>query len=585
MKTEIIYNGVRIKDILTDGIDASPVKESTGVDQIGTRLIVEGTGVIHIATQDLRGVRYGDLADGLNDTISKLTKDRRPFTLKVGDSVVVNIQPGAAEPNAPAGTVTGFLNNMDIDHGPKPSVHVKAVLSGYSATISFRFEMVIPNCGDKAERLDPTGLINFRFWIAENIDYRTLLTTRTYSGRLRVAHKHISAHSFARMVILPTVPYGFRRRVVSLNESSDGLHLDFSVVDEEVYAVAPWFTFQGGGSIDWRGSFAVMTNNGVTSESEFNVELTGPKNVPKSQLIEIAFKVFLAKTHYLELYENDVHALFRRFSVSESLHENKIEVSSHILHSGAGSYLLGIDGFGEFMELGMPLGDLGIGYDPGYSNPALPTASLSGMFLSMLQTVCNPNKMPIVGTFVVLKGEPPETPLDDQQQPSQIVQKDEKARKKSMSQEKAMYIEYNQTSEYHQDSGIMALPVGTSSDNPKATFTNITLHQPTCIREIRTDATRTRYPPETAIIKSYFDANGILCTPLGPAKVEHITPQIAADKRTPIHRTLSSVLYGLERPPRSDETLSFGSLPYLADNPAVNGAHNQDLKEPKTLHD
>lgn len=590
MQTNIYYNDVSIVDILTDSITGEPVKDSTGVDQIGTRIVISGTGVVNTSPNfNLHGINISSLAGGINYLLARLTKDRRPLKIEIGGSTIIDIRPGAAEPNAPAGTITANLAEMDIEHGPKPHIEIRKIISGYSATIAFRFEVVIPNCGN--DQGSGSGLINFRFWVGDDIDCKTWLTRRTYTGRIRVAHKHISTHALARAVVIPPLQRGFKRSAIQLHESSDGLTLDFTVTDDEVYAAAPWFTGENMGATDWRGSYAIVSNDGVTCETEFSVELTGPKSTPKTRLLELAFKVFLLKTHYLDINtEQNGSAYLSVFAAREQLHENKVEVTARITHYSELKFLMNLFALGPTNELGKYLPDMGIGYDPDVAFHPGPTATLTGLFLSLLQTTCNPR------TMLQIVDQPPEKKPDtyqpeegdeEQPQPAQTdLQQDGGAEQGSTSHAKSMYLKYDMQSRYVEDSGLAAFALGTASDSPDRSVAIVTMHQPTAKREITIDAVRVNANPELPKLRTNWnDANGIKHTQIGQAIINASPPELAADGRRNICRARMRIVYAMDRPPRENESVPIGKLAYRGEQASVGlqAIRAQDFVDPSKL--
>src|SRR5262245_15067027 len=111
MQTEFTYNGVLVRDVLTNSVSHVPVKDSTGVDQIGVRVTYDCTGIVHASQETLtRGVAVQVLGEELPSLLMRLSKDRRAFQLRIGQMEFYDVRPGAAEPNAPRGTVTADLH-------------------------------------------------------------------------------------------------------------------------------------------------------------------------------------------------------------------------------------------------------------------------------------------------------------------------------------------------------------------------------------------------------------------------------------------------------------------------------------------
>lgn len=582
MQSRIVYNGVTISDVLTDTISHDVVKDSTGVDQAGVRVVGSFTGIVHVSAQNQIGKQVTPtLGTGLNDLLSSLTKDRRGFQMYVGSSLLYDVRPGAAEPNAPNGTVTADLDKMDINNGPTPSVTINKLVSGYSATIQFKIEFTTPNCGGGYAK-NNTGLVNFRFWIGEDIDCRTWLTSRTYMGRLRVAHKNVNPHALARQIAIPPQQRGFKREVISLSESEDGLHLDFTVRDQEIIAAAPWSPGGKFGAVDWNGVYQVSTSDGVRSIADITVQLTGPKGTSKEDLFFLAQKVVSQKIHMLDFLDLKSafagQAYLRHFGLKEVLQENVIEVSARLEHTGADAYAIGLFTPGKGATIGKPLGGLQIGFDDQVAYMPGQSATLTGMFLSVLQTPCSPAKMPQV------TDKPPKDYEQKYKEGSKEISPEKyipkyTVDKPSDSHLSAMYLHYALDSELIANSGRLALPTGAASSSTASSFAVVQLYRPTSIREIRLEATRVGLPPELPTPNvSFADSNQIQHVQIGDAAITSSAPQVSADARKLLYGSHMQIRYAMSRPPRTGETVAVGALPYR-----VSGANDPSRRLPAEI--
>ncbi len=577
MQTIAYLNGILIKDILTESIDHTPLKDETNVDQVGVAVTVVFSGVVHtsaidhmghkVAEVDINGIAR-DFAPGLSRLLQKLTKDRRRFTMKIGGQVLYDVIPGASDlPNSANSLQSGTL--VDIAHGPIPSVQVIKIISGLSASIRVSVKFVIPNC-DGQGKLAPSGLVNFRWWVFEDVDAGgSWLTTRTYTGRLRVAHKFISPHALARVVTVPPLQRGFKRKVVSWHESPDGLHLDFVYQDVEQIASAPWNRFAGVGATDWSGTLKMSSNTfGITGVAELDFHLSGPRGTSKLDLMDIAFRICQAKAKMFDFSpggKSFKQGFMEYFSMGESLHGNEISVQCRIMHTGsvvtgAGAGLLTL---GNDRVLGQPMGNLGINYDPEISFHPGPSAGVGGIFLSLLSTPCNPGSMPqIPASQIIKKGKEADLPATpDYSQSTGFLS--ESQSEASASQLEAMYLEYSLASEIFVNGGRIAMANGAAKDSKDPSLTMVNLHRPTAIREIRIDASRINSNPEIPTPNQPFkDANGIDHTPIDEAKISAVAPQVSADNRKLLFRTQVQMQYALSRPPGPNDRTAVGCVPY-----------------------
>jgi hypothetical protein len=564
-----------VRSVLTDSISHDPVKDGTGTDQIGTHVVLEGTAIIHVGQVDgLTGVKgsASTLAYSLDDALERLSKDRRPFRYLIGGIPMYDIRPGNVEPGTPTTAVTAQLDRMDISHGPKCSVTVLKVVSGYSATIRFRVEFTVPNLDGKSNRssLSQAGLLNLRYWVAEDLDSK-MMTSRTYQGVLRVLHKGISPHALARMAAIPPLQKGFKRRAISLHESADGLTLNFTFQDVEIEAAAPWSPYGGFGATDWNGSWSLSTSSpNIATISELQFSLEGPKSTHKNQLLFLAMKIVEAKTHAISLFSKGTissgtlygSAFLEQFSIREELAENQISVMCRIRHTASKEQLLRLFAPGGNLNFG-PLPPMGIGYDPDRAFAPNQTASLAGLFLSALQTPNYPASMP--------------TATGKSEKPVKTESKDSGGAASgggslgsggtavSPDHINAQYLDYLIHSEMHVSSGKIALATGASANSSAASAAIVNLHRPMAMRTIALEATRIDQPPVLPdFSKDFADSNGIAHKAYGEAVVGADTPQLSADDRRLLYRVNMSMQYSLSRPPKAGDSIPLGAVPYRA---------------------
>lgn len=584
MQTAFTYNSVLVKDVCTEFWDLSSEKESTGVDQIGIRGQLVLTGILHARykgdpfetpeSEDHSGVRLNNFRADLMGLLKSLSKDRRRFTLTIGGRTVFTVGPGAVDIAANGAGVSSnqerILDNMDLDNGPKVSVQVVKITGGVAAHIRFSINFLIPNCGSgSAGTSDPSGLVNFRFWIHEDINCRTWLTTRTYMGRIRVAHKNINPQRVARLVTVPALEDGFQRQVVRWDESADGLSLDFTFQDEEKIASAPWNRLANVGAIDWDGSLTASTGNtfGFTGNIDFRLRLTGPKTTSKADLIGIGMLVAESKARFFEAasalqQQNGALVLLEHLAVTEQLHENSIEISATIRHTG-GNIINGILSVGADQLLGKPMGNLGINYDPEKHFSPGQTAGTAGLFSSILQTPCAPARMPRPSGSPPPKPSTPSVPSQNSGQTSYSSGLQPSSSAMSASQLTSMYLEYLLSSRVQVNSGRVALSTGAAKDSNASSLAVVNLHRPTAMRFINIDATRVNSAPQLPDpSKSFADANGIVHTLVDMADFEAQAPQISADNRKLVYRAQAHLAYAMSRAPKSGESLPVGCVPY-----------------------
>lgn len=549
--SEISYNGIVIKDVLTEHIDQTIERDSTGVDPIGVRVNISVRGIVHLTQGATLGLAVGpNLAVGQGVVTAALMHPRKRFTMTIAGNKLFDIYPGAT----PAGTTPApTLGQMDVHHGPTPKLEILQIIGDRSLRVRFSVEFVVPNCTGSQS----AGYLNMRFWVADDIDCSDWTTTRTYQGALRTYHA-INDPKLFRNVVMPPLQRGFVRQSIALHESSDGLSLNFTIVDKEVWAAPP------SPATSWQGNFTIAAP-GTASEpmgyAELRFTLKAPKSVAKLDLATLAMNIMDAKLHLKERLNNSVFA--ESITFSEDLAANAITAYARIRHIGAKPG----DETNHFLnhfstEFGKPLtlGD----YNKEIASLPHPTATLTGLFMSRLQTPCDPATMPQTTDDFAVDAIPPspESPTQVYTSTGTEPYYDDSY---SSSHREAPYSLSAISSSYDFDEANVVMPFGKSNAVGYDTSVVIPLHQPTCRREVRIEAARLGKWPEMPGRSSFVDDNGIEHRLLTWQPMPS-PPQLSADGVKGLHRCDFVATYSLSRPPQGAEKLSVGKLPYHVTN-------------------
>ncbi len=561
MQTAFTYNDILVKDVLTDSIEFTSEKESTGVDQIGIRCTATFTGIVHCAQTDHTGKKVDPFRGGLDALFKALSKDRRKFILTMGGQTIITVAPGAIEPTGPASQRTPNLLQMDIANGPQVQLQVTKITAGVSATIRFTINYMIVNCGDHASQ-NTNGLLNLRFWIAENIDMSTGLTSRVFAGKIRLAHKNIHPHLIARLVTIPSVQSGFKREYMRWDESPNGLELDFAIEDREIVAAPPYNAYAGYGATSWTGNLVHSTETmGATSSVVVSLQLTGPKNVSILELVDLAYRVIAQKLQYQKVIKGQ-QAFFEYFEVSEELSNNSIGCTARIKHTGANASLIGLFNLQGQPFVGQPMGDLGIGYDSNRAYIPDLTAGVATLFLSALQSPCMPNRMP---TSQEQTSQPKpqfktQAGGDDHGTDGRLEQLSQTV---SESQLKAMYFSWRMTSELHHVTGRIPLANGASASSQESPISIVNLHRACDLRHVTIESERLNSPPELpSFLHNFIDVNGHTNTVIGTPKISPSAPQLSADGRNLLFAAEMDIWYALSKAINASHRIPVGTTPY-----------------------
>lgn len=394
-ETRIKYNGVDIRSVLTESINQRVQLDATNTDPIYVVTEASFTGILHTQVDaqanpwhGINGPLYGSEFEGevgpaFQKLLYLLNQPRRRFEMWIGDRCVMGCVAGhervVGNPNVNDRLP---IENTDCNHGPLPSLTVLSVVSAYTLRVRFNVTLHIPWCDmhyisqpDKAN-----GLISFRFWIAENINCDDWTTTRTYRGKLRVRHLGHNVHlAFRANFWLPALQLGFVRRKVSMEQSQNGLELDFMIEDQEVWAVPPM------PSTKWSGYHRLFSPEpGLqTLHSDFRVELEASKGVGKRYLMALAQRIAEAKLHIVNVNEKQ-QCFLDSASWEDTLPDNRVAIAMSATHYAPGPAMLDFCcPLNELLQPMIPLAGMPP-YDPAIEWRQNPTATLQGLFLAFL---------------------------------------------------------------------------------------------------------------------------------------------------------------------------------------------------------
>jgi len=577
--TKITYNGITIQDVLTEGINQAFQFDSTGVDPLFLRTTIKCIGTI-ILDPDLidSNVDHGILVKPGNSVPSvpylmeRMFQPRRRFTMSVCNWVTPNlggakiastqtwfdVKPGATIGSSNSGWIGP---GWDVNNGPKVSGRF------YNITpLSVKVELTIELCLAVCDSSYPgyhngVPIINFRFWIGEDIDGRTHQTRRTYQGRLRIANRSENIHEALRAnFLIPPIQPGFHRESISIQESSDGLTLDFTVVDQEVYASAP------APGITWEGNHRVSTAKpgGAVINSEVNITVTGAKGTDKKALIVVAQRVIEAKLHVIDFTAQE-SAFLQSASYNDHFTSSRVDASARIKHTNLGKepILFGVwaDNLGGSLH-DPTMFDLEGGYDRMRPVGIEQSATTVGLFRSALQDPCHPASMPNA-VAQLQKWEPEEaqgedSPGDEQTEipPTEVAFTE--------AQDKDPHTIYLLSSRIQTATGVVRFPLSFDPqygeyDPPSYNASlKVKMHSARAVRFVDIEAQRLMKPPSVLSPVDFTDENDIEHN-CRSWDYEVVAPILSADGRKTLHQINGRVIFDLNRPP--DLSSEGGGLP------------------------
>lgn len=390
----------------THGVTQEAVFDESGTDMLYYRITVRVTGLVHGVTAWTQFSKRQFLQSG-NSSAAFETRglraeldNRQTFRMRMGvtddsdrtsgvELVYAEPWPDASVPAPAAG-----MRHWDVNDGPRCEVFaVDHVSDNTVFRVSATFTVCVVEC-DPASTGDPgtaknnkLGILSNRWSSSDEIDV-SYLTTRTYSGRLKVASSKINPH-LLRAIVVPPLLQGLRRERMHFTVSVDGRTLDWSVTDKEVVAAAP------APARTWNISHIVDTDFAMLSSATCSVRLTGDRRSDPRAMLAIGFYVIEEK-----LQPARAGVITKRVTVESDLGEqNTVRVSWEAqLPAKNGNaknvdvvILAALENVGAKLSLGK------LQYNPNISRGAAPgdtidiagPISLTGIFHARLQSPCN----------------------------------------------------------------------------------------------------------------------------------------------------------------------------------------------------
>lgn len=545
----VTYNGVTITNCLTKQFVQVNQYDDSETDLLFQRFMIRVVGYCH-SIQNSTTVsitpQFSATAAGNARVIRQLLLEpRNAFSYSIGGAVLVST---AA---------------IDLDNGPKPlSVEVSRV-SPAVLKIEFSIQFAI---GDCATAYNTKGVLSNRWGISESID-ENHFTTRIVSGRLRISTVSLDAHAFRGWVV-PLLQPNFARQSINVNSSTDGLTLDYSIVDRQQYAAPP------APAVRWGGTHSMSTGEGgFNTFGEVSVWLEGDAETDKAALIGACASVALRKLDILNKphVQGDQGYFLKQVNIVDTLDQNRVEMQVRVQYMGD-KRIPGVLGPNS-PTLGKTLDKISQAL-PGYDPAIFPVPKIFGSvtpvgrFLCFLQSPCDdahefpkisaktPTEPPSPsggdgsignGTAVsTTEGDIPDDPIDSQSY--------------SDSAKAAMYTYYAIDSEYQIDNNKVQLPSGASTGEDTCKI--VQLFRPTAKRYVKVYAERVSDWPEMPKPQDYVDGSlkGTLLTWRPKPKA----PELTADGETLLYAAEVEYWYAMNRVPTIGESLRAGSMPYMS---------------------
>lgn len=307
MADTISYNGVTIQNPELASVDMQAVYDEGDQTSQYTKVTLRINGTL---TGSDTGNNYsGDAAVFIaNITAAKtaLMTPRGNLVVQVGETNLFNI-------TAP-----------DMVGGPKPRrCTVTEFVGGRLAVVNWEVEFATKDClnsGTNAQYC--SNVMSNRYAITHAIDDK-FYTTRTINGTLRVRENLGAANpDLLRGLIVPGLPAGFRREVQEFGVQPDGLALKYTIVDREVYRVAPSTCVKASASFSTQLSDLIWYNH-------VSVEVEGHKLQNKLDMYNSAMTIAKSRISF-----DDTKQLLRAATLQEDLFENVVRLQFTTMLTG-----------------------------------------------------------------------------------------------------------------------------------------------------------------------------------------------------------------------------------------------------------
>lgn len=291
-----IYNNVTIDSPDIKTIECSAVYDSTDTSVMFTRMVYRVQGVVRTDMQ------YS-MAQNLVYLRQTLLVPRRGLLITIGNDVL-NIGNGTAD------------DAFDDVGGPKPrSVTFTEILGTTFAFVSFEIEVGMQEGCEYAG-----DVISHAYTVTHQLDAR-FYTKRTINGTIRVRQTSANNNAEAfRNLCVPSLPDGFQRKSMDFRLSANGLQLDYTIQDQEVFRVAPLNCTEA------RATFSQQMSNYIWY-SHFTMEVKGNKNQDQLAMFNDIFAVAKTRINF-----DDPTMFVQQASIDEDLYDNVVRFQITVMN-------------------------------------------------------------------------------------------------------------------------------------------------------------------------------------------------------------------------------------------------------------
>jgi len=299
--TTVIYNDYTFPELTTTAsLDKTPIWTDDGIDYLYTHYHLEISFVYEIS---LGSGGNQDVVSWLKARKFQLEAPRKKLIIKLNDTEYITVNP------------------PDAKNGPFPTgLKVKQFTQKNAAICSWGVDFYVVECSDNA----PPLLTN-RWDMGLQMDSKQLWS-REINGVL-IVRAGAQPDAF-RQFGVPKIPMGWKREAIIVKESSDGLKLNYTIRDRQVYVGQP------APCSEWEGHYAEATDYGMNSTSalqykHISLKAWGDVNTSKANLLQFLAQILAARITIVAVSGGD---FLQQATVSESLNENWVAIQAVAVH-------------------------------------------------------------------------------------------------------------------------------------------------------------------------------------------------------------------------------------------------------------
>jgi len=549
--TTLVYNGVEIRKCLTRNFRQENVYDQSNSDLLFHRFTVTVVGYVH-GTQNFTTVGIVPPGFSTSDaTVNQriiralLLEPRKRFDMSVGDETLLSCAPRITGPDDQK--IDNNVHKGDLDSGPKPKhCNVTMIAGTRMYQVEYEIEICKLECASNGNQ---SGVLSNRWSMRDSID-GNWYTTRTMSGRLRVADVNLNPQTF-RYLIVPPLQDGFKRESIETMTDPNGLELEYTVVDREVFTAAP------APATEWQATHRVMTNDGNSCRSECSTTVTGSKYANKVELIELAMDI-VTQTLRLDIPQNKLEAAH----IVDYLHENRVDVMASCMNYP-------ID---QITPIPFTRFATGVPYKRPDYNPersqvpnVFGTASLTGLWVSYLQSPCSP-KHGVPQLTIHSEEKPGEgdrvTNTKIKSQTGKLPVDNDVVKNYSDESREAVYTFYSVETAHTTEPNCIQLPVSTDSRKTTDTCIFVDLARPVQYRDVVIAGQRYGAWPSMPKNQDGETIYGnVKLRQIGREIVTNKAPALTSNGKTYLYETTLQYRLGYSRPLKANESLPIGKIP------------------------